>query len=65
MLTFNKFIIFLEERELNSFEYELKRRMSFTGMWRGVALALTDVSEESIASIFRIDKFQVKSSSLI
>jgi hypothetical protein len=31
-------------------------RMSYSGMWRCVDLALTDVSEERIASIFRVEK---------
>jgi hypothetical protein len=30
--------------------------MSSSGMWRCVDLALTDVSDESIASIFRVGK---------
>jgi putative lipoic acid-binding regulatory protein len=31
-------------------------KMSSSGMWRSVDLALTDVSEERIASIFREEK---------
>jgi hypothetical protein len=30
--------------------------MSSSGMWRCVGLVLTDVSEERIASIFRVEK---------
>jgi hypothetical protein len=30
--------------------------MSSSGMWRCVDLALTDVSEERIASIFRVEE---------
>jgi hypothetical protein len=33
-----------------------KRRMSPSGMWRCVDLALTDVSDERIAFIFRVEK---------
>jgi hypothetical protein len=33
-----------------------KRRMS-SGMWRCIDPGLTDVSEERIASIFRVEKF--------
>jgi hypothetical protein len=32
------------------------RRMSSSGMWRRVDLAITDVSEERIASIFMVEK---------
>jgi hypothetical protein len=31
--------------------------MSFSGMWRCVDPELTDVLEESIASVFRVEKF--------
>jgi hypothetical protein len=30
--------------------------MSFYGQWRGVGVVGTDVSEESVASISRVDK---------
>jgi hypothetical protein len=35
----------------------VKRRIPFSGMWLRVDLVQTDVSEERIASIIRIEKF--------
>jgi hypothetical protein len=36
-------------------EQDVNRRMPSSGMWRRVDIVLTDVSEERIASIFRVE----------
>jgi hypothetical protein len=43
-------------RKCVSIYLNILRRMSYSGLWRCVDLALTDVSEESIPSIFSVEK---------
>jgi ABC-type nitrate/sulfonate/bicarbonate transport system ATPase subunit len=42
---------------LQQWKQDVSRRMLSSGMWRRVNLVRTDISEERIASIFRVEKF--------
>jgi hypothetical protein len=50
------FIFLWRSCKRKCFNFYVAWRMSSSGMWRCVCLVLNDVSEERIASIFRIEK---------